>query len=144
MSTLGKGISISSILPWISVILSDMPLTATISRALKMMVDMSTPITCFAPALTANLTTIHVRFCSQETYNRMGVEQAHCLHGQDGRSAADIEDDLVLEDVGVLSDGVHVRPSADLIFLVTMSASIPTTFSRRKLTSISSWMPWWL
>jgi hypothetical protein len=37
------------------VILSDVPLTATISRAFSMMVDMSTPITCFAPAFTANL-----------------------------------------------------------------------------------------
>jgi len=55
MSTFGKGSSISSIFPWISVILSDIPLTLTISRALKMMVDMSTPMTCFAPALTANL-----------------------------------------------------------------------------------------
>ena len=58
MSTLGKGISISSILPWIRVIWSAIPLALTISRALKMMVDMSTPITCFAPALTANLPSI--------------------------------------------------------------------------------------
>ena len=55
MSTFGNGSLTSSILPCKSVILSAMPLTFTISCALTMMVDMSTPITCFAPALTANL-----------------------------------------------------------------------------------------
>ena len=37
------------------VILSDMPFTATISRALSIIVDISTPMTCFAPAFAANL-----------------------------------------------------------------------------------------
>ena len=55
MSTFGKGRVTSSILPCSRVILSAMPLTFTISRAFSMMVDMSTPITCLAPALMANL-----------------------------------------------------------------------------------------
>src|ERR1700753_4207440 len=55
MSTLGNGNCTSSIFPCNRVILSDMPFTATISLALSMIVDMSTPMTCFAPALTANL-----------------------------------------------------------------------------------------
>jgi hypothetical protein len=40
------------------------------------------------------------------------------LHGQYTRTAADIEDDLVLEKVLVLDNGVHVRPRADLVFLM--------------------------
>jgi len=55
MSTFGKGSSTSSIFPCRRVILSDIPFTATISRAFSMIVDMSTPITCLAPAFTANL-----------------------------------------------------------------------------------------
>jgi len=55
ISTFGKGNSTSSIFPCRSVILSDIPLTSTISRAFSMIVDISTPITCLAPALTANL-----------------------------------------------------------------------------------------
>jgi hypothetical protein len=55
MSTFGNGSSTSSIFPCRRVILSDIPFTATISRAFSMMVDMSTPITCLAPARTANL-----------------------------------------------------------------------------------------
>lgn len=38
-------------------------------------------------------------------------------HGENGSTAADVEDDLVLEDVLVLHDGIHVRPRANLIFL---------------------------
>lgn len=40
------------------------------------------------------------------------------VHGEDGSAAANIEDDLVLEDVLVLNDGVHVGARADLIFLL--------------------------
>lgn len=39
-------------------------------------------------------------------------------HGEDAGAAADVEDHLVLEDVLVLDDRVHVRPRADLIFLL--------------------------
>lgn len=38
-------------------------------------------------------------------------------HAEDGGTAADIEDDLVLEEVGVVVDGIAVALGADLIFL---------------------------
>ena len=38
-------------------------------------------------------------------------------HAQDGGAAADIEDDLVLEEVAVLVDGVAVALGPDLVFL---------------------------
>ena len=38
-------------------------------------------------------------------------------HGKDGRSASDVEDDLVLEQVGVLVDGIAVRLGPDFVFL---------------------------
>lgn len=39
------------------------------------------------------------------------------VHGQDGGTTADIKNDLVLEDVLVLYNGVHVGLCANLIFL---------------------------
>jgi hypothetical protein len=68
------------------------------------------------------------------------------LHGENGSAAANVEDDLVLEDVLVLNDGVHVRPGADLVFLRKGGKrSIQRPTWRRgglqRLTSISSWMP---
>lgn len=39
------------------------------------------------------------------------------IHAQNTSSTADIEDDLVLEDVAVLVDGVAVRACAHIIFL---------------------------
>lgn len=39
------------------------------------------------------------------------------LHGEDTSTTADIEDNLVLEQVLVLDDSVHVGAGADLIFL---------------------------
>ncbi len=38
-------------------------------------------------------------------------------HGQDGRPTADVENDLVLEKMLVLHNGIHVRPCPDFIFL---------------------------
>jgi hypothetical protein len=38
-------------------------------------------------------------------------------HAENGGTAADIEDDLVLEEVGVVVDGIAVALGADLIFL---------------------------
>lgn len=40
-----------------------------------------------------------------------------CIHAQNTSSTADIEDDLVLEDVAVLVDGVAVGACAHIIFL---------------------------
>lgn len=45
------------------------------------------------------------------------MQEVRDVHGQDGSTAANIEDNLVLEDVLVLHDGVHVRARAHLVFL---------------------------
>lgn len=39
------------------------------------------------------------------------------IHGKDRGTASNIENNLVLENVLVLDNGVHVRPRAHLIFL---------------------------
>lgn len=39
------------------------------------------------------------------------------VHGENGRTTANIKDHLVLKNVLVLHDSVHVRSCADLIFL---------------------------
>lgn len=39
------------------------------------------------------------------------------IHGKDTSAAANIENNLVLENVLVLDDSVHVRPRAHFIFL---------------------------
>jgi len=39
------------------------------------------------------------------------------VHAEDGCTASDVEDDLVLEDVAVVVDRVAVTLSADLVFL---------------------------
>lgn len=39
------------------------------------------------------------------------------IHAQNASAAADIEDDLVLEDMTVLVDGVTVRTGANIVFL---------------------------
>ena len=40
------------------------------------------------------------------------------IHAEDTGSAADVEDDLVLENVAVLVDGIAVRPGTDIVFLM--------------------------
>jgi hypothetical protein len=66
-------------------------------------------------------------------------------HAEDGGAAADVEDDLVLEEVGVVVDGVAVALGADLIFLWKLSGKDSAwMFWTGSLTSISSWIPWWL
>lgn len=45
------------------------------------------------------------------------MEVGGCAHGQDAGTTADIEDDLVLEEVAVLVDGIAVAASAHIIFL---------------------------
>lgn len=39
------------------------------------------------------------------------------VHGENGGTAANIENDLVLKNVLVLHNGVHIRSCSDLIFL---------------------------
>lgn len=39
------------------------------------------------------------------------------IHGKNGGTATDIENDLVLEDVLVLDNGLHIRLGANFIFL---------------------------
>lgn len=41
-----------------------------------------------------------------------------CLHGEDTSATANVEYDLVLEQVLVLDNGIHVGACADFIFLV--------------------------
>lgn len=49
------------------------------------------------------------------------------IHAQDASAAADIEDNLVFEDMTVLVDGVTVRTSANIIFLKTEEQVISKT-----------------
>ncbi len=76
-------------------------------------------MTCFAPARTANLQYQEVR--SLWTYY-VGLEQEQgiegCKHAQDGCTASDIQDNLVLEDVSVLIDGISVRLCSNLVLLL--------------------------
>lgn len=50
------------------------------------------------------------------------------VHGENRGTAADIKDDLVLEKVGVLVDGIAVAPGADLIFLSLSVSFYPVVF----------------
>lgn len=40
-----------------------------------------------------------------------------CKHAKDGCTASDVQDNLVLEEMAILVDGVPVRPRANLVFL---------------------------
>lgn len=112
MSTLGNGRTTSSIFPWSKVILLVMPFTSTISRAFSMMDDMSTPITCFAPARTANL---------WNPASQLAVDQCFpyslYVHAENASSTSYIEDDLILEDMAILVDSIAIRSCANIIFL---------------------------
>src|SRR6266480_4717 len=110
ISTLGNGSCTSSILPCRRVIFAVIPFASTISLAFSIMVDMSTPMTCFAPALTANLE------------NQVGaVVSAFAFrgehkHAENSSATSNIQHDLVLEQVSILVYGVAVAPRSDLIF----------------------------
>jgi hypothetical protein len=67
-------------------------------------------------------------------------------HAENGGTAADVEDDLVLEEVGVVVNGIAVALGADLVFLSRLLGMVRReSFSwMLLLTSISSWIPWWL
>ena len=52
-----------------------------------------------------------------------GVARGARVHGEDTGTAANIEDNLVLEEVGVLVNGVAVASCADFILLNLLSAS---------------------
>jgi hypothetical protein len=45
-------------------------------------------------------------------------------HAQDGGTASDVKDDLVLEEVPVLVDCVAIAPRANLVFLSFNSAGL--------------------
>jgi hypothetical protein len=49
------------------------------------------------------------------------MRMASNLHGKNGSTAANIENDLVLEQVLVLDNSVHVGSRANLIFLQRQS-----------------------
>jgi hypothetical protein len=71
-------------------------------------------------------------------------------HAEDGCTASDVKNDLVLEQVSVLVDRVSVAPGANLIFLQRFRQSLIQSGVARlwqqlqdwsMRTSISSWMP---
>lgn len=64
---------------------------------------------------------------------RGGVGREACVHGEDTGSAANIEDDLVLEEVGVLVDRVAVASCADLIFLHLAVSFCVLSYAGRRL-----------
>lgn len=67
-------------------------------------------MTCLAPARTANLWHTHVSGC--------GLEKEWVVeHAEDGCTASNVEDDLVLEKVAVLVYRVAVALGTDFIFL---------------------------
>lgn len=74
-----------------------------------MIEDMSTPMTCLAPARAANLCAIRPRHAPKVFDLR--------IHAQNASAAADIEDNLVLEEMAVLVDGVAIRTGANIVFL---------------------------
>lgn len=71
-------------------------------------------MTCLAPALAANLRKVYVsdviRLNSQDFVLPLSSSFFLCgnVHGQNGGTAADIENNLVLEEVLVLHNGIHV------------------------------------
>ena len=75
------------------------------------------------------------------------MEKGAVPHAQDGGAAADIKDDLVLEEVAVLVDGVAVALGAHFVFLHAREVSnvfLPRGNPRgagSTRTSISSWIP---
>lgn len=75
----------------------------------------------------------------------VGSARGARVHGEDTGTAANIEDNLVLEKVGVLVDRIAVASCADLVFLKPRCqplVSHPTSGARLGAhTSISSWMP---
>lgn len=73
-----------------------------------------------------------------------GVTRGARVHGEDTGTATNIEDNLVLEEVGVLVDGVAVASCADFVLLNWLSVSASGFIQEIRLgghTSISSWIP---
>lgn len=87
-------------------------------------------MTCLAPALTANLLDEANGESSVRVMEVAGRQEA-ASHGKDGSPTSDVEDDLVLEEVFVLHNGVHIRPRPHLIFLS------PRPISRRTESGLS-------
>jgi hypothetical protein len=48
---------------------------------------------------------------------RIQIPKGRNIHAENTRSAADIENNLILEDVAVLVDRIAVRASSDVVFL---------------------------
>lgn len=71
------------------------------------------------------------------------VQGRERVHAQDGCTASDIEDDLVLEQVRILVDSVAVALGSDFIFLkrIVSRCDGGVMAGRGNRTSISSWMP---
>lgn len=101
------------------------------------MVDMSTPMTCLAPALTANLLQITVSVVLTDIRREIGtvrVDRLHVdwtdIHAEDGCTASNVQDDFVFEDVLVVVDGISVGACADFIFLFNRLVSDGSTIYR--------------
>lgn len=57
------------------------------------------------------------------------------IHAQNTGTTADIEDDLVLEDVAVLVNGVAVRAGANIVFLKQNSSQSENVIRREHVIS---------
>jgi len=53
------------------------------------------------------------------------------VHAEDGCTASDVENDLVLEDMAVVVDCVAVTPCADLVFLFHYEFSVQSSIDSR-------------
>ena len=76
-----------------------------------MMFDMSTYERCRSAKLVLSQTEAKAAYADDVFGARLGGE-----HAQDASTTADIEHDLVLEQMGVLDDRVSVRSRADGVF----------------------------
>lgn len=63
----------------------------------------------------------------------------HNIHGENGGATADIENHLVLEQVLVLHNSIHVGSSADLIFLPVSKVSASSTCLSATHRQLGSW-----
>ena len=92
-------------------------------------------MTCRAPALAANLFILD-EMASSTADIRVDI------HAENARAATNVENDLILEEMLILVDGISIGSGPDLIFLEYRSLfnKIQARFLQPH-TSISSWIP---
>ena len=76
-------------------------------------------MTCFAPALTANL-------CANscQKYAEGMFDALNHVHAENTGTATNVQDNLILENVTILVDRITVRSGTDIIFLEKRSALV--------------------